>query len=101
MQRGEIWRYQPVVARAGQSTYRLVISASAINNDESLPIVLALHVLDSDPGGLLAVRVGEYGWASALTIEPAMRSRLIERVDEADPSVMEHVSAALRAAQDL
>jgi mRNA-degrading endonuclease toxin of MazEF toxin-antitoxin module len=100
MRRGEVWRYQPAVSRPGQSLLRLIVSAEAIN-DSALPVILAVHIVDSDPGGLLAVPVGEHGWASALTIEPAVRSRLVERVGEADADTMDHLSAALRAAQDL
>ena len=64
-------------------------------------MVLGLLVVDSDPGGLLAVHLEPHGWASALTIEAVMRRRLIECVDTAAAEVMERVDAALRAAQDL
>lgn len=101
MRRGEVWRYQPVASRPGQSTLRLIVSARAVNDEDSLLVVLAVHVLESDPGGLLAVGIGEYGWASALTIEPVIRSRLTERVATVDAEVMEQFSAALRAVQDL
>ena len=101
MRRGEIWRYQPVAARPGQSTLRLIVSADAINADDRLPVVLTLHVVDTDPDSLLAVRVGEHGWARALSVEPAMRSRLVEHVATAEHDTMEQVSNALRAVQDL
>jgi mRNA-degrading endonuclease toxin of MazEF toxin-antitoxin module len=100
MRRGEIWRYQPALGRTGQSTLRLIVSASAIN-EAPLPMVLAVHVLDTDPGGLLAVPVGHHGWASALTIEAVTRTRLVRHVDTADDDTMEGVALALRAAQDL
>jgi mRNA-degrading endonuclease toxin of MazEF toxin-antitoxin module len=99
--RGEVWRYSPVVPRPGQSTLRLVVSSDGINRVEELPVVLALHIVDNDPGGLLAVAVPPHGWATALTIEPVMRSRLSERLDVVDPATLDNVSAALRAAQDL
>jgi mRNA-degrading endonuclease toxin of MazEF toxin-antitoxin module len=99
--RGEVWRYSPVVPRPGQSTLRLVVSSDGINRVEELPVVLALHIVDNDPGGLLAVAVPPYGWATALTIEPVMRSRLSERLDVVDSATLDNVSAALRAAQDL
>jgi mRNA-degrading endonuclease toxin of MazEF toxin-antitoxin module len=99
--RGELWRYQPVIARPGISTLRLIVSAAGINNHSELPIVLAVQVVDTDPGGLLAVGLGEYGWATALAIEPVMRTRLVERVAVIGPDVMESVNAALRAAQNL
>jgi mRNA-degrading endonuclease toxin of MazEF toxin-antitoxin module len=99
--RGEIWRYQPVVSRPGIPALRLVVSSAGVNNHPTLPVVLAVQVVDSDPGGLLAVGVGEHGWATALTIEPVMRSRLVERMTVLGLDVMENVSTALRAAQDL
>jgi mRNA-degrading endonuclease toxin of MazEF toxin-antitoxin module len=101
LRRGEVWRYQPVVSRPGQPTLRLVVSADAINRDDQLPVVLALHLVDTDPGSLLAVRIGDHGWARALSIEPVVRQRLVEHVGTADPGTMEQVSNALRAAQDL
>lgn len=101
MRRGEVWRYQPAVVRPGQPTLRLVVSADAVNRDDQLPVVLALHLVDTDPDSLLAVRVGDHGWARALSIEPVLRQRLVEHVATAEPDTMEQVSTALRAAQDL
>lgn len=101
MKRGEVWRYSPVLQRPGQSTLRLVVSSDAINAVEELPVVLGLHILGSDPGGLLAVYIKPYGWASALTIEAVIRRRLVELVSTTDPETLELVDAALRAAQDL
>lgn len=100
MRRGEVWRYQPVAIRPGASTLRLIVSADAVNTAD-LPVVLAVHIVPDDPDSLLAVRVGEQGWARALSIEPVMRSRLVERVAVADAETMEHLAAALRAVQDL
>jgi mRNA-degrading endonuclease toxin of MazEF toxin-antitoxin module len=101
VRRGELWRYRPVLDRPGQSTLRLIISADAINTVDALPVLLSLHVLDSDPGGLLAVQVPPHGWASAMTIEATIRRRLVEHVDSAAENTMEQVDAALRAAQEL
>jgi mRNA-degrading endonuclease toxin of MazEF toxin-antitoxin module len=101
VRRGEIWRYRPVLERPGQSTLRLIVSADGINAAQSLPVVLGLHVLGSDPGGLLAVHIEPHGWVSALTIEAVMRRRLVEHVGTAAVDVMGLVDAALRAAQDL
>lgn len=101
MRRGEVWRYRPVLERPGQPTLRLIISANAINSVDALPVLLSLHVVDSDPGGLLAVHVAPHGWASALTIEATIRRRLVEQVDTASDTTMEQVDAALRAAQEL
>lgn len=101
LQRGEVWRYEAAMARPGQPTLRLIVSAEVINDNDDLPIVLALQIVDADPGSLLAVRVGEHGWARALSIEPVLRRRLVERVGTADPATMEQVANALRAVQDL
>lgn len=101
MRRGEIWRYKPVLERPGQSLLRLIVSADAVNAVHTLPVVLGLLIVDSDPGGLLAVHLEPHGWASALTIEAVMRRRLVECVDTAPAQAMEQVDAALRAAQEL
>jgi mRNA-degrading endonuclease toxin of MazEF toxin-antitoxin module len=96
-----VWRYEPVAARPGQSTLLLIVSADVINDNDDLPVVLAVHVVDTDPGSLLAVRVGDRGWARALSIEPVLRRRLVEHVGSADADTMDAVSNALRAVQDL
>jgi mRNA-degrading endonuclease toxin of MazEF toxin-antitoxin module len=101
VRRGEVWRYEPVAARPGQPTLRLIVSADAVNANDELPIVLALHIVAEDPGSLLAVRVAEHGWARALSIEPVLRRRLVEQVGTADTDAMEAVAGALRAVQDL
>lgn len=101
MRRGEIWRYEPVAVRPGQSTLRLIVSADIINENDDIPIVLAVHIVDADPGSLLAVRVGDRGWARALSVEPVMRRRLVEQIGAADAEAMGEVSNALRAVQDL
>ncbi|MEQ3549285.1 hypothetical protein WIS52_02275 [Pseudonocardia nematodicida] len=101
IRRGEVWAYRPALERPGQSLARLIVSASGINDDEGLPTVVGLKVLDSDPGGLLAVRVDPHGWASALTIEPVLRPRLTERLGEAPGESMEQVERALTAMLDL
>lgn len=90
----------PVLTRPGQSLSRLIISSQAINEAEH-PVVLGLHVLDRDPGGLLSIRIGDLGWASVLTIEPVLRRRLGELLYRSTPEEMEAISVALRAAQDL
>ena len=69
MRRGEVWRYEPVIARAGQSTLRLVVSADSINADDALPTVYVMQVVETDPGSLLAVRIGDLGWAFALLVD--------------------------------
>ena len=63
MRRGEIYSYNPVVPRPGQSVRRLIISSDALHVDGA-PVVLGIHLVDSDPGTLLAPAVGDY-WAPA------------------------------------
>ena len=101
MRRGEIWRYEAVAPRQGDSNLRLIVSSDAINAVTAIPVVLALRLTDADPGSLLSVRIGDRGWARALTIEPVVRRRLVEHVDSADTETMEAVNVALRAVQDL
>jgi mRNA-degrading endonuclease toxin of MazEF toxin-antitoxin module len=101
VRRGEVWRYGPVAPRPGHSNLRLIVSSDIVNEAVDLPVVLALHLVDQDPESLLAVQVGEYGWARALSIEPVVRRRLVERINQADADTMDAVNAALRAVQDL
>jgi mRNA-degrading endonuclease toxin of MazEF toxin-antitoxin module len=98
VRRGDLYRYEPVMSRAGQSTTRLIVSADAINTNDDLPTVYAMHVVDSDPGSLLAVRIGEFGWAFALEIDRPLRRRLIEYLGHASPDELEQVDNAIRAA---
>ena len=85
------------MARAGQPTTRLIVSADAVNANDALPTVYAMHVVDSDPGSLLAVRVGEFGWAFALEIDRPPRRRLVEHLGRATPEELEQVDNAIRA----
>ena len=101
MRRGEIWRYDAVIKRAGQSDLRLVVSADAINTNDALPAVYGMHVVGEDPGNLLAVWLEPHGWAFALEIDRPLRRRLIERVDVVDTDLMEQVDNAIRAAYDV
>ncbi|MGH3751124.1 MAG: hypothetical protein ACRDRP_00215 [Pseudonocardiaceae bacterium] len=96
MRRGDLYRYEPVLARPGQPTTRLIVSADAVNANDALPAVYAMHVVDSDPGSLLAVRVGEFGWAFALEIDRPPR-RLVEHLGRATPEELEQVDNAIRA----
>ena len=99
--RGDVVIYKPVLHREGRSNLRLIVSANAVNADDDLPTVFALHVLAEDPGGLLAVRIGEHGWAFAMELDRPLRSRLIQKVGEASPQEMEAVDQALRALLEL
>ncbi len=101
MRRGEVRHYEPVIARAGQSTTRLIVSADSINRNEAQPVVYVMHVVDSDPASLLAVRIGEQGWDLATEIDRPVRKRLTEKLGEATTAEMEQVDAALRAVFDV
>lgn len=101
MRRGEVWRYRPVVERAGRSPLRLLVSADSVLADSAVVTVYGAQVIDTDPGSLLAVRIGEFGWANVLEIDRPLRSRLEERVGAATSLEMEQVDNALRAAFDL
>jgi mRNA-degrading endonuclease toxin of MazEF toxin-antitoxin module len=87
--------------RAGQSTDRLVVSSDPINSATALPTVYTMQMVDIDPGSLLAVRIGEHGWALATAIERPVRKRLVERLGQADPEEMEQIDNALRATFDV
>ena len=87
--------------RQGQPTLRLIVSADGINAAVSLPVVFGLHILQDDPGELLAVAVPPWGWASAVTLERVLRRRLVEHVGQASGEVMEQVDASLRAVLEL
>jgi mRNA-degrading endonuclease toxin of MazEF toxin-antitoxin module len=97
VRRGDLYRYEPVITRAGQSTTRLIVSADAVNANDALPTVYAMHVVDSDPGSLLAVRVGGLGWAFAMEIDRPPRRRLVEPLGRATPEELEQVDNAIRA----
>jgi mRNA-degrading endonuclease toxin of MazEF toxin-antitoxin module len=101
VRRGDLYRYQPVIQREGQSNVRLVVSDDAINANDQIPTVFAMHVVPDDPGGLLAVRIGEFGWAFALEIDRPLRRRLVEKLGEATGEEMEAVDNALRATFNL
>lgn len=97
MRRGDLYRYQPVLQREGQSTLRLIVSDDALNANPQIPTVFAMHVVADDPGGLLAVRIATFGWAFALEIDRPLRRRLVEKVGEATAEEMDAVDNALRA----
>jgi mRNA-degrading endonuclease toxin of MazEF toxin-antitoxin module len=57
--------------------------------------------METDPGSLLAVRIGDLGWAFALLVDRPVRKRLTDRVGAATVEEMEQVDAALRATLEL
>jgi len=103
VRRGEIWRYEPVVRRGDAPALRLIVSADGINLAEpaDAPVVFGVHLLPSDPGKLLAIRIEPHGWASVMTLERVLRRRLVERLGSAPDDVLEQVDASLRAVLEL
>ncbi|MEJ2889319.1 hypothetical protein [Actinomycetospora aeridis] len=100
MRRGEVWRYSGLLGRRGQSDKRLVVSADVLNESDDVATCYALHVLDSDPGSLLAVAT-EWGWASVLLLDRPPRSLLTERLGEVTSEQVDAVDNALRAVLEL
>jgi mRNA-degrading endonuclease toxin of MazEF toxin-antitoxin module len=98
--RGEVWRYDPVVARAGASTLRLVISDDSLNLAPDQRLAVGVRIVDEDPGELLAVRTS-FGWAAAMTIEVIIRRRLVERLGALDADELAAVDVALRTVTGL
>lgn len=103
MRRGEIWRYNPVVTRGDAPTLRLIVSADGINaaDGRDAPVVFGVHLVPTDPGRLLAVRIDPHGWATVMTLETVIRRRLVEHIATVGPEIMDSVDIALRAALDL
>ncbi len=101
MRRGDLYRYEPVLSRAGQSNVRLIVSADVVNASQALPAVYAMHVVDSDPGSLLAVKIGDMGWAFAMEIDRPLRRRLVEHLGRATADELEQVDNAIRAVFDV
>lgn len=101
MQRGQIWAYRPALPRPGQALRRLILSAEGVNRDLANRVVIGVQVLDRDRGGLLSVRIEAHGWASLLTIEPVLRSRLDDHVGTASFDEMAAVDVALAAMLDM
>lgn len=99
MQRGEVWRYDAKGPRGDRLV--VLVSGSGINEDERRPWLLAVDVLDRDPGDLLAVPLPDGGWVDTSTVVRVFRRWLIERVDVLDARLLDRVDVALRAALDL
>lgn len=89
-----------LIQRPGVALRRLIVSSEPISSADDLAVVLCLHVFDDDRG-LLSVRVGDAGYASALAPEASLRSRLGEVVHVLTEDEQAGVDAALRAAFDL
>lgn len=80
---------------------RILVAAQALIDTEP-PIVVALPIVEQeDPQSLLAVRIGDLGWAVATLIERTLVSRFTERVGTASTEELSAVDVALRASLDL
>lgn len=101
MRRGEIYRFEPVIQRAGQSTTRLVVSSDVVNDNERIPYCFAMHVVADPPDSLLAVSLGDRGWAFALEVDRPLKRQLTEQLGTASPEQMEQVENAMRAVFEL
>jgi mRNA-degrading endonuclease toxin of MazEF toxin-antitoxin module len=101
VRRGDIWRYNPVIIREGQPTARLIVSADPLLESPDIPTVYVAHIVDTDPGSLLAVQVGGLGWAVMTRIDRPPRGRLVEQLGAASADEMEQVGTALRATFEL
>jgi mRNA-degrading endonuclease toxin of MazEF toxin-antitoxin module len=101
MRRGEIYRFEPVINRTGQSTKRLVVSADAVNDNERIPYCFAMHVVDDSPDSLLAASLGDHGWAFALETDRPLKRQLTEQLGTATLEQMEQVDNAMRAVFEL
>lgn len=98
LRRGDVHRHTNYLQREGAANHRLIVSSSPVAADDELATVLSTHVYDTDKGGLLSVRVGEVGYASAMNLETTIRSRLGEVVHRCSPEELESIDTALRAA---
>lgn len=99
MRRGEIYAYEPVIPRAGQSRHRLIVSSDALHGDD-VSVVLGIHLVHVDPDELLTPAVAGF-YAPVLTLERVLVSRLREQVGAASDEEMDSVGSALKAALDL
>ena len=70
-------------------------------NRSDLPTVVALQVVEDDPGSLLAVGIESHGWAVVTTIERVVKSRLGEVVATVSRESQQAIDTALRALLEL
>lgn len=98
MRRGELWAYAP---KGMPRQRQLVIVSSDGINDSARTWLLAVEVVNDDPGDILAVHVPDLGWVYAGSVSRAYRDWLTERLDQLAPETMESIDTALRAALDL
>ncbi len=76
------------------------MSSDVVNNSD-LPTVIALQVIEDDPGSLLAVGIEGHGWAVVTTIERVVKNRLGDVVTTINPESQQAIDTALRALLEL
>lgn len=99
VRRGELRSY--VRPSTPEQVRTVVILSSDGINDSPRPWLLGIELRDSDPGDLLAIPVGDCGWAYAGDLSRLYRAWLGQRLDEIHPTVLARLDGALRAALDL
>lgn len=78
----------------------VLLSSDGIN-DSPRPWLLGVELRDRDPGDLLAVRVGDRGWAYAGDLTRLYRAWTGSRVGALDPVTLARLDDLVRAALDL
>ncbi|MGI9002892.1 MAG: hypothetical protein ACR2GH_14730 [Pseudonocardia sp.] len=99
MLRGEIWSYTP----QGSPRQPLVVIVSSDGiNQSARTWLLGTPIAPDDPQDILAVPIkGGHGWACAGTVSRFYRGWFGEHVGTLDPSTLDQLNSALRAAFDL
>lgn len=79
----------------------MVLLSSDGINDSPRPWLLGVELRQRDPGDLLAVPVGDRGWAYAGDLTRLYRAWVGPRVGAVAPGELTQLEGALRAALDL
>nr|PZM90896.1 MAG: hypothetical protein DIU77_17350 [Thermocrispum agreste] len=98
MIRGDLWRYDPKGSPRQRTV--LIVSADGISNS-TRRWVYGLDVVDSDPGDILSVRLGDGRWVNGTSLSRLWRDWLTEQVGTVDNDVRDAVDGLLRTALDL
>lgn len=98
MIRGDLWRYNPKGSPRQRTV--LIVSADGISSS-TRRWVYGLDVVDSDPGDILSVRLGDGRWVNGTSLCRLWRDWLTEQVGSVDVEVREAIDGLLRTALDL
>jgi mRNA-degrading endonuclease toxin of MazEF toxin-antitoxin module len=96
--RGEIWFYVP---QGSPRQLRVVIVSSDGINQTTRTWLLGAPIPVEDPQDILAMSVEGQGWVSAGNLGRLYRGWLTERLGTLEPTAVEQLDSALRAALDL